>query len=174
MRVRTTFRLATPLLALILALGCADAGQSGSTDGVLPTLTEPGFYPLLSAQAPAQGQSAVTLSLKQVPGGIELASVQGEIEYDAATLQLARVSLPAGLEGDAVEVSPGRVRFVGTLVQGVAETPLLHLVFTGRDKPAVLAKEMFSVRFEEVTGGADLADLTSTIRSDQLLFVRNR
>lgn len=174
MRVCSFFRLAVPLVALVLVAGCADAGDPNSVDGGLPTLTEPGFYPVLSVQAASAAESAVTLSLKQVPGGIELASVQGEITYDAALLQLSRASLPEGVEGDAEEVSPGRVRFVGTLLPGATEPPLLQLEFRGRDKPVALAREMFSVRMEEVTGGADFADLTATVRSDQLLFQRSR
>jgi hypothetical protein len=154
MRIRTLFRLATPLLALALVLGCADAGPNSGT-GPLPTLTEPGFYPLLSAQAAAAGETEVRLSLKQVPGGIELASVQGEIQYDAAALKLVRATLPAGVEGDAFEV-----------MAGVTEAPLLNLVFTGRDAK----REMFTVRFEEVTGGAEFDDLTATVRSNQMLF----
>jgi hypothetical protein len=165
MRIRKLFRLATPLLALALVLGCADAGPNSGT-GPLPTLTDPGFYPLLSAQAAAAGETAVRLSLKQVPGGIELASVQGEIQYDAAALKLVRATLPAGVEGDAFEVSPGLVRFVGTMMEGVTEAPLLNLVFTGRDAK----REMFTVRFEEVTGGAEFDDLTATVRSNQMLF----
>lgn len=166
MRIRTIFRLATPLLAFALVLGCADAGPNSGT-GPLPTLTDPGFYPLLSAQAAAAGETEVRLSLKQVPGGIELASVQGEIAYDAAALKLARTTLPAGVEGDAFEVSPGRVRFVGTMMEGVTEAPLLTLVFTGRAEPK---REMFTVLFEEVTGGTEFDDLTATVRSNQMLF----
>lgn len=173
MRIRAFFRLAMPLLAFVLVLGCADAGPN-SRDGVLPTLTDPGFYPHLSAQAAAAGETEVKLSLKQVPGGIELASVQGEIQYDAAVLKLVRATLPAGVDGDAFEVSPGHVRFVGTMVEGVTETPLLNLVFTGRDKAAQPKREMFTVRFEEVTGGAEFDDLTATVRSNQLLFVWSR
>ena len=172
-RLRSLLGRAAPLLALVLAVGCADAGNPNG-DGVLPTLTEPGFYPVLSTQAGSDGESAVTLSLKQVPGGIELASIQGEIEYDASVLQLVRTTLPQGIEGEAVEVSPGRVRFVGTMVQGVTEAPFLNMVFTGRANAVNPKREMFTVRFEEVTGGADMADLTSTVRSDQLLFVRSR
>ncbi|WP_420126460.1 hypothetical protein [Longimicrobium sp.] len=167
MRIRTLLRLATPLLAFAFVLGCADAGPNSGT-GPLPTLTDPGFYPLLSEAPGATGESVVTLSLKQVPGGIELASVQGEITYDAASLQLARAVLPAGVEGDAFEVAPGRVRFVGTMMDGVTEPPLLDLVFTGRK--GALKREMFTVRFEEVTGGAEFDDLTATVRSDRLLF----
>lgn len=169
MRIGTLLRLATPLLALALVVGCADAGPN-SGSGPLPTLTDPGFYPLLSAAPGAAGESVVTLSLKQVPGGIELASVQGEITYDAASLQLARAILPAGIEGDAFEVAPGRVRFVGTMMDGATEPPLLDLVFTGRAKAAALKREMFTVRFEEVTGGAEFDDLTATVRSDRLIF----
>lgn len=170
MRFRT-LRYAAPLLAFALVLGCADAGNPGA-DGVLPTLTEPGIYALLATQASSAEQTEVTLSLKQVPGGIELASVQGELEYDAAVLQLAGTALPEGVEGDVVEVSPGRVRFVATLVQGAAEPALLRLQFRGREKPVALVREMFTVRFEEVTGGADLADVTSTVRAERLLFVK--
>lgn len=174
MRLHPLLLRVAPFLALTVFLACSDAGAPGSADGVLPTLTEPGFYPVLTAGAAAAEESVVTLSLKQVPGGIELASVQGEIEYDAAALQLARVALPEGVEGDVEEVSPGRVRFVTTLAQGTVEAPLLNLHFRGRDKPAALVREMFQVRFEEVTGGTDFADLTATVRSDHLLFVRNR
>ena len=172
MRVRTFLR-AAPLLAFALMLGCADANP-GSADGALPTLTEPGIYTLLSSRPTSQGLSEVSLSLKQVPGGIELASAQGELTYDAALLQLAGTVMPEGIEGDVVEVSPGRVRFVATLVQGVAEPVLLRLQFSGREKQVALAREMFSVNLEEVTGGADLADLTSTVRSERLLFVQSR
>ncbi len=173
MRFNALLRNALPLLALAAVVGCADAGNPKG-EGALPTLTEAGFYPLLSSQAASDDGHAVTLSLKQVPGGIELASVQGEIMYDAARLQLSGATLPEGVEGDVMEVSPGRVRFVGTLLQGAAEPPLLRLEFRGRDKPVTLAREMFTVNIEEVTGGADLADLTATVRSDRLLFVQNR
>ncbi len=172
MRVSTFLRRTAPLLALAVLVGCADARDPNS--GALPTLTDAGFYPLLTSRASEGDASVVTLSLKQVPGGVEIASVQGEITYDASVLQLVRASLPEGVEGDTEEVSPGRVRFVGTLVQGAAEPPLLNLEFRGRDKPVTPTREMFSVRFEEVTGGADLADLTPTVRSDHLLFVRSR
>lgn len=160
-----------PLLALTVLIGCTDAGPNA--DGALPTLTEPGFYALLSAAGGAEA-SVVTLSLKQVPGGIQLVSAQGELEFDANVLQLARVALPEGVEGDAEEVSPGRVRFVATLAEGTTEPVLLQLHFRGREKPVTVTREMFGVRFEEVAGGADFADLTSTVRSDQLLFVRSR
>jgi hypothetical protein len=174
MRLHKRVRLAAPLLALALTVGCSDAGDANGAGGGLPTLTDAGFYPLLTAQPASGDANVLTLSLKQVPGGIEVASVQGEIQYDAALLQLAGATLPEGVEGDAFEVSPGRVRFVGTLVQGAAETPLLRLEFRGREKPVTPAREMFSVRFEEVTGGAELADMTATVRSEHLLFVRGR
>jgi hypothetical protein len=173
MRLRPIFRYAAPLMALLLVMACSDAGAPNNSSGALPTLTEPGFYALLSAR-PSAEENVVTLSLKQVPGGIEVASVQGEITYDATVLQLVRATLPEGIEGDAEEVAPGHVRFVGTLVQGAAEPPLLTLVFRGREKPVAPTRDMFSVRFEEVTGGADLSDLTGTVRTDQLLFVGGR
>jgi hypothetical protein len=171
MPVRSLFRLAAPLVALVLFVACTDTADPNSG---LPTLTEPGFYPLLSTLPSASAGSTVTLSLKQVPGGIELASVQGEITYDAALLKLDGATLPAGVEGDAEEVSPGRVRFVATLLPGATEPPLLQLQLSGRDGRVSMAREMFKVSIEEVTGGADLADLTTTVRADQLLFVRSR
>lgn len=173
MRLRPILRLAAPVLALALAAGCSDAGDA-SRDGGLPTLTEAGLYPVLTAANASDGETRLTLSLKQVPGGTELASVQGEIEYDAATLQLARTALPEGVEGDVEEVSPGRVRFVATLAQGAVDAPLLNLDFRGRDRPTAPAREMFQVRFEEVVGGADFADLTASVRPDHLLLVRSR
>jgi hypothetical protein len=171
MRLSTLVRAVTPVLALTLLIGCSDAGSNGPDGG--PMLTETGFYPSLSVSTSPE-QSTITLSLKQVPGGIELASVQGELEYDAAVLQLGRATLPEGVEGDVFEVSPGRVRCVGPMMQAAAEAPLLHLEFRGRGQPVVPAREMFGVRFEEVTGGADLADLTAAVRTDRLLFVRNQ
>lgn len=173
MRFRTIFRLAAPLMAFALMLGCSDAGTPNDSGG-LPTLTEPGFYAMLSARPGSDETSEVTLSLRQAPGSIEVASVQGEVEYDAATLKLAATALPEGIEGDVEEVSPGRVRFVATLLQGAAEPALLELRFEPRDKPTAPVREMFTVRLEEVTGGPDLADLTSTVRSDRLLFVQGR
>lgn len=172
MQVRTTLGRIAPLLAFAFILGCSDAGAPGSD--ALPTLTEPGFYSLLTASDGAGEQGQVTLSLKQVPGGIEVASVQGELEYDAAALKLAATALPEGVEGDVEEVSSGRVRFVATLLQGSTEPSVLRLRFEPRDKPVAIAREMFNVRLEEVTGGPDIADLTSTVRSDRLLFVKAR
>jgi hypothetical protein len=174
MRSFNILRTAAPVLALAFIAACTDAGSPNTGDGGLPTLTEVGFYPLLSAATAAEGTSAVTLSLKQVPGGVELASVQGEIQYDASLLQMSRASLPEGVEGDVEEVSPGHVRFVGTLLPGATEPALLRLEFRGGEKPVSLAREMFSVHIEEVTGGTDLADMTATVRTDQLLFVRSR
>jgi hypothetical protein len=174
MKFRTLLRRTAPLLAFALVAGCADANNPGSGANGLPTLTEPGIYNLLSARAVSAGQSELTLSLKQLPGGVELASVQGELQYDAAALQLVSTALPEGIEGDVVEVSPGRVRFVATLVQGMAEPAILRLQLRGREAPVALAREMFSVRLEEVSGGADLADVTSTVRADRLLFVQDQ
>jgi hypothetical protein len=85
-----------------------------------------------------------------------------------------RRHLPEGLEGAVEEVSPGRVRFVGSLAVGAMEPPLLHLHFRGRDKVVAPARERFQVRFEEAAGGAEFEDLTAPVRSDHLLFVRSR
>jgi hypothetical protein len=164
MRIRSILTLAAPV-ALALAAGCTDAAPGGT--GALPTLTEPGLYTVLTSR-PAGDENQVTLSLRQPPGGVELASVLGEVQFDASALKLSRAIVAEGVEGEAFEVSPGRVRFVGTLVQGAAETPLLTLSFRGRT-----AREMFSVRIEEVTGGADLADVTAMVRPEPL-FVQQR
>ena len=55
--------------ALTLLIGCSDAGDPNGSDGALPTLTDPGFYPLLSTQA-AGGFTGVHIGLHATgPGG---------------------------------------------------------------------------------------------------------
>lgn len=163
-------RCAAPALALALLVGCADARHALSGEGDLPTLSEAGLYPSISVRA-SGGHSIATLSLAQGPGGVQLASYQGEITYDVRALTLDKAALPEGITGAIHETSPGRLRFVGTSLEGVGEVPLLSLRFR---QGGALSREMFSVRFEEVTAAGDLSDVTGTVKHGVLLFQSGR
>ena len=163
-------RCAAPALTFALLLGCADARHALSGEGDLPTLSEAGLYPSISVST-SMGHSLATLSLAQAPGGVQLASYQGEITYDARALTLDKAALPEGVTGAIHETTPGRLRFVGTSLEGVGEVPLLSLRFR---KGGALSREMFSVHFEEVTAAGDLSDVTATVKHGLLLFRSGR
>lgn len=162
-------RFAVPAVAFTLVLGCSDTRQALSDDND-PTLTGPGLYPSVSVST-SGGRSMASLSLVQVPGGVQLASYQGEITYDAGALALEEATLPEGVEGAVNEATPGHLRFVGTSLEAMGDAPLLRLRFR---KGAAPTREMFSVRFEEVTTAGDLSDVTASVKNEVLLFRTNR
>ena len=165
-----TLRLAAFTLAALAATACADA-VSPETSGGLPKNLERGIYPLVNVASETQTSAQVELYLKRVPGSIRLASYQGELTYDAATLTLEHTDLPAGMIGTTNETSPGHVRFAGAALDGVDDVPVLALRFTR--KGGTLGQQTFQVKVEEVAGSDGFADLTSQVSTRGAFFQKN-
>ena len=146
------------LAASMLVLGaCADSDESVAG---IPRGAADGLYPQIVVSGSASSTAEVSLSLLRKPRGVRLGSYQGELTYDPAALTLQRWSLPAGIEGVVNAEAAGRIRFVGTAVEGVDDVPLLNLRFERRGE---IDRRRFAVTFEEVSAAADFTDLTPLV-----------
>jgi hypothetical protein len=145
--------------ALLAVGGCAD--QRDSIAGIPPGAAN-GLYPQLLIAGNSAATTEVQVSLLSKPAGVRLGSYQGELTYDAAVLRFESASVPQGVDGVIHLMAPGRVRFVGTSLDGVSQVPLAVLRFTrtGQVDPA-----RFGISFEEVTAAEDLSDLTGLVYS---------
>lgn len=155
--------LATAAVALLSLAACADKEQNGG----LPTNAEAGLYPQISVSG-SRSDTKAELALRQIPGGINFASYQGEVIFDPAVLTLKSVALPDGVDGAAHLVSPGHIRFAGTALDGTVGAPLLRMNFTANSE---VRREAFGVRFEEVAD-AEFNDVTGQVQSGYLIFQR--
>jgi hypothetical protein len=153
-------RPAALAFVLVLAAASACADQRENIAGIPPGAAD-GLYPQLVIAGPTASATEVRVSLLRKPAGTRLGSFQGELTYDAASLRFERATLPSGVDGVADAAAPGRIRFVGTALDGVGETALVELRFTriGQVRP-----ESFGVVFEEVTA-ADLTELTGQVHA---------
>lgn len=158
------------LAASVLLLGCGDARGTGSGDGGLPTGAAAGLYPSVVVTS-SGGSSVASLSLVQVPGGIRLGSYQGEITYDARAMEVERTTFPEGVTGAIHQTGPGRLRFVGTALDGIGDVALLRIGFR---KKGELSAQSFTAHFEEVTSASDLEDITSSVKNGTLLYRANQ
>lgn len=152
------------LVAAAAALALASCTDAGPGESGLPTDAGEGLYPSISVST-SKGTTQASLSLRQVPGGLTFASYQGEITFDPNVLTFESAELPAGVEGAANQSSPGRVRFVGSALDGTSGTPMLNLRFQANGQ---VTASSFKVVFEEVTDG-DFNDLTTKVKPD-LIF----
>jgi Cohesin domain len=159
--VRRTLTVAA-LAALAGLAACTDSPNNSG----LPTNAGTGLYPSMKVSS-SHGTATVSLGLRQVPGGLTFASYQGEVTYDPQKLTFQSAELPDGVFGAANLVSPGHVRFAGTSLDGTAGASVLTMRFATK---TTVAKEAFSVSFEEVTEAADMADVTAQVRNGTLLF----
>jgi hypothetical protein len=159
-------RHAFALIALALLSACAD--QREDIAG-LPSGAADGLYPQVVVSGAMARSTELRLSLLRKPGGVRLGSYQGELSYDASALRFESATLPDGIDGVASLASPGRIRFVGTALDGVGEVPLLTVRFarTGEVKAA-----SFGAVFEEVTAASDLSDLTATVQGTLLTHLK--
>jgi hypothetical protein len=164
MRIRGTGWMKTAAAGLALATLLAGTELRGMERGA----PEPGIHPTLVVSGPAAGPARVELVLRRVEIADQIASYQGEITYDRASMQLVRAEIPAGITGLFNEVSPGRIRFAGVKVEGVGDGPVLVLHVTPT-RP--LAAEQFQVRITEVAA-ASLANLTSRVAAGAVPLVR--
>ncbi|MBV9775177.1 MAG: hypothetical protein JO040_14585 [Gemmatimonadetes bacterium] len=147
-------RFSALLLALGLLLGsghAARAQQGAAVQGL-----GPGIHPVLVVAGRTGSTVRMELYLNRVDVPALIGSYQGEIGYDTGALTLNRAELPRGITGAWNEVSPGRVRFAGITIQGVASGPVLVLDFTARGP---VAAEGFTLRMKEVAAAGDYANL---------------
>jgi hypothetical protein len=162
---RSRIRLLVTAAAVAAFAGaCKDAKDPNG--GGLPTGSGAGLYPSITVAA-SHGTTSADLSLRQVPGGLNFASYQGEVVFDPQVLTLKSATLPNGVEGAANEVSPGHVRFIGTALDGTAGATMLRMEFTAK---GAVTKQAFSVSFEEVTEATEFADVTAQVKNGTLLF----
>jgi hypothetical protein len=110
--------------------------------------------------APSASTAEVTVSLLRKPRGVRLGSYQGEFTYDPSVLTLERWSLPAGVDGAVNDETAGRIRFVGTALDGVGEVPLLTLRFQRRQP---IKAQQLAVSFQEVSAADHFSDLTTLV-----------
>lgn len=148
--------------ALVALAACTDA----ATGDKLPTDAGAGLYPQMVV-ATSHGTAQADLSLRQVPGGMSLASYQGEVVFNPAVLTLQSAELPDGVIGAANEVAPGRVRFAGTALDGTSGALVLRMHFTVK---STVSRDVFSATFEEVTDAAEFADVTAQVKNGTLLY----
>jgi hypothetical protein len=156
------YRLVTAAAIVSLA-ACTDAKSNGKG---LPTDASTGLYPQMTVTT-SKGTAQAELGLRQVPGGISLGSYQGELVYNPQVLTLQSAELPAGVIGDANEVSPGHVRFAGSALDGVTGSSVLKLRFAVK---GTVVRESFSATFEEVTDATEFADITAQVKNGTLEF----
>jgi hypothetical protein len=166
MRFTASLRRLPLLAAMALVVGCRDNPQPLASDVEAPVPGEAGLYPSLSVTASKTALLA-NLSLTQVPNSVELGSYQGELLYDAGSLSFQEASFPAQVSGAVFEVSPGKLRFVGTALSNLGTAPLLTLSFRPGGE---ITRGKVSVQFEEVTAAGDLADLTQSVKNGVLLL----
>lgn len=147
-------RFSALLLALGLVLGSghtARAQQGASRQGL-----GPGIHPVLVVAGRTGSTVRMELYLSRVDVPALIGSYQGEIGYDTGALTLARAELPRGITGAWNEVAPGRVRFAGITLQGLADGPVLVLNFEARGP---VAAEGFTLRMKEVAAAGDYSNL---------------
>jgi hypothetical protein len=119
----------------------------------------PGIHPVLVVDARADS-ARVELHLRRVQVSARVASYQGELRYDPATLTLAGAQLPGGVAGAWNEVAPGRVRFAAAASAGVGDGAVLTLRFAAATAPV---RESFQLVMEEVVASEGFADLTEQV-----------
>jgi hypothetical protein len=109
----------------------------------------------------AAGAATLELHLKRVAMTEKVASFQGQLTYDRATLRLTGASVPAGITGAWNEVRPGVVRFTGVSVDGVAEGAVLVLQFAAT---APVAEGALTLAMEEIVAAEGFANLKSKLQ----------
>ncbi|HYW13736.1 MAG TPA: hypothetical protein VE871_17370 [Longimicrobium sp.] len=164
MRIRGTGWMTTAAAGLALATLLAGTELRGMERAA----PEPGIHPTLVVSEPAAGQARVELVLRRVEMAEQIASYQGEITYDRASMQLRRAEVPAGITGLFNEVSPGRIRFAGVKVDGLGAGGVLVLHVTPT-RP--LAAEHFRVTITEVAA-TSLTILTPRVATGAAPLVR--
>ena len=158
-RARRAAIASTPLAFSALLLACADSGGGAGPLG--PDLTVPGIHPVVVVASQTASAATLELHLKRVDVSDRIASVQGEISYDAASMRLSGASIPSGITGAWNEVRPGVVRFTGVAVEGIEGGAVLELRFAAA---APVREGAVSLRIEEMVAAEGFADLRPSLQ----------
>jgi hypothetical protein len=159
-------RVISLLVGVLVLSGCADRREDIAG---LPSGAADGLYPQVIVSGAMARSTELRLSLLRKPAGVRLGSYQGELSYDATALRFESATLPDGIDGVASLAAPGRIRFVGTALDGVGEVPLLTVRFARTGEVRATA---FGAVFEEVTAASDLSDLTGSVQGTLLTHLK--
>ncbi|HEX2091742.1 MAG TPA: cohesin domain-containing protein [Longimicrobiaceae bacterium] len=167
---RTRWKAGSRVLALALGVGltmaCKDAAQPMEPD-VLEGLG-PGIHPVVVVAGKSGSTTQVELHLRRVQVEDRVASYQGELEYDTGKLSLVGAELPGGIAGAWNETAPGKIRFAGATLEGIADAAVLVMRFEAKGDVKAGA---FKVRMEEVVASVEFRNLTpQVVSSEQPLF----
>jgi len=167
---RTRWKAGARALALVLgvglAVGCKDAKGPMEPD-VLEGLG-PGIHPVVVVAGKSGTVTQVELQLRRIQVEDKVSSYQGQLEYDTGKLTLEGAELPNGISGAWNEIAPGKIRFAGATLEGIADAVVLTMRFTAKGNVQASA---FKVRMEEVVASTEFRNLTSqVVSSEQPLF----
>lgn len=158
--MRTPMKVSRRAGLLLAALTLAACVQDETPIAGIPRGAADGLYPQIVVNGSRGESPELQVSLLRKPRGVLLGSFQAELRYDAAALSLKEMVLAGDAYGTVNEVAPGRVRFVGTSLDGLGEMPLVTLRFS---RTGEVKAESFTLTFEEVSAAADLSDITGTV-----------
>ncbi|HEX8395786.1 MAG TPA: hypothetical protein VF665_25760 [Longimicrobium sp.] len=157
-------RLAAALVLGTALAGCGDllgTEKKGEPAEPAITFTEPGIYPVLVVAQQTADSARLELHLKRVAVTERVASVQGELKFDATKLALGAVTVGDGITGATNETTAGTLRFAGVATAGIDGGAVLTLSFATR---APVAAEAFELNVEEIIASEDFVNLGSRVR----------
>lgn len=156
-------------MSLGLLAGCENAmapeEQIDVTEGLAP-----GIHPIVVLAGINAGTTDVQLHLRRVQVDATISSFQGELSYDTNAMTLKGAELPQAVMGAWNEIAPGKVRFAGAALEGVADAPVLTLHFEAKQ---AVQGNAFGVKMEEIVAATDFHSLTTqVVQREQPLFSR--
>lgn len=154
--------------AAALALGTALAGcgdllgtENRKPDEPGITFDEPGIYPVLVVARQTADSATLELHLKRVRVTERVASFQGELTFNAATLALGGVRVADGITGATNERKAGTLRFAGVATSGIDGSQVLSLSFATH---APVTAESFELNVEEIVASDDFMNLAPRLQ----------
>lgn len=155
----TGFRAALSALVLGAGLSACDAPMASPPPGPSPELG-PGIHPVLVVESQRDGRAVLQLHFERVDVAADIASLQGELRYDAQRMTLEEATFRPGLAGAWHQGEPGRIRFAAATLDGLGEAPALTLTFAAA---AGVRATDFAVAMEELVARETFAPLTAQV-----------
>lgn len=147
--------------------GCDEGPLAPGAEEAAPVLRvlEPGIHSVLSVPAwkpmdEGGAQLSIRLYLKMVDVEGEIASYQGEFQFNTGVVEVLEVRVPEGLMGVWHESEAGVIRFAGLSLGGLADTPVLIIEIESK---RAVRQEDFLVTLEEVVAVDGFQDLTESV-----------